>query len=351
MEDWFPIELKLQVFSLLDSDSLFSVSTVCKSWNEVSEDSCIWEIHFHKYFPYISPLLLPCLPHDYKQLFKQEHAFLKRARIKSCVRELRSKYMRPDLAGSRISNIINIKMALLGDEHTGKTSFLLRYVNQQFNPDYYLTTDEDMYTCLASLGGNRVNMLLCDVPGIKGDAYEDPTVKFPVSWDGVDVFLLFFSLGNKSSLYSLVNYWAPLARRIHGIDVPLVVCGTMIDIDSFEVTVEDIESALAALSIKSFLSSPSSSRSSSPLSLSSSPPSNQNSPRSSPSKLQVMPPYVEISAKTGANVESLVNRALESIHPSFFSHNYFHEGPTLDMYRSTRQLGYDYDDDSEDDEL
>jgi hypothetical protein len=244
MEDWIPTELKLIIFSLLgtplhthmlytdlfycdvycffivsdpktlDSESLFSVSAVCKSWNEVSDDSDLWAIHFRKHFPYISPYLLPCQPHlGFKQLFNQEHVFLKRARIKACARDARTKHINPDSNNnSRISNLINIKMSLLGDAQTGKTTFLLRYVNQQYNPDYYLTSDEDMYIssplsyyllarslysssspillpffdlnykCLASLGGRRINLLLCDVPGSKSTVSDDPTIRFPVSW-------------------------------------------------------------------------------------------------------------------------------------------------------------------------
>eukprot|EP00026_Physarum_polycephalum_P010898 Phypoly_transcript_11084.p1 GENE.Phypoly_transcript_11084~~Phypoly_transcript_11084.p1 ORF type:complete len:368 (+),score=48.87 Phypoly_transcript_11084:76-1179(+) len=312
MEDWLPIELKVIIFSMLDSESLFSVSTVCRAWHEVSEESDLWEIHFRAHFPYISHYLLPCQPHHFKQLFAQEHAFLKRARIKSCARDARTKHIQPDSnSNSRISNLINIKMSFLGDAQTGKTTFLLRYVNQQFTPEYYLTTDEDMYKCLASLGGRRVNLLLCDVPGSKSTFSNDPTVNFPVAWDGVDVFILCFSLASKATLDSLVNYWAPLARRIHGMDVPLILCGTMCDAPEFEVTRDDIEEALDALS------------------------------RYRPVT------YVEISSKTGANVEQLITLSLETISPTFFTHSRYYEGPSLDMFRSMRQLGYDYDDDDD----
>ena len=142
--------------------------------------------------------------------------------------------------------------------------FLLFHLNTTFlSTSLCRTTLIQNYMCLASLGGRRVNLLLCDVPGSKSTVSNDPTVRFPVSWyvllllfniilfyflssifylhldrlfvlfsysecrDGVDVFVLCFSLTSKDSLDSLVNYWAPLARRIHGVDVPLILCGTM----------------------------------------------------------------------------------------------------------------------------
>lgn len=49
--------------------------------------------------------------------------------------------------------------------------------------------------------------------------------------------------------------------------------------------------------------------------------------------------YVEISSKSGSNIEQLITLALESISPTFFTHSMYHEGPSLDMFRSLRQLG------------
>jgi len=227
--------------------------------------------------------------------------------------------MQPDTPGTSrgISNLINIKMTLLGDSFTGKTTFLLRYVNQQFNPDYFVTSDEDMYKCLASLGGRRVNLLLCDVPGRKSAFIDDPTILFPVSWDCVDAFILFFSLNEKATLANVVSYWAPLARRIHGMDVPIILCGSMSDSDEPQVLIVDVCDAIDQL-------------------------------------MQVHArhiPYFEISSKTGENVEQLITMALETISPAFFTHARYHDGPSLDMFRSVRQVGYDeYDDDSDDDE-
>ncbi len=49
-------------------------------------------------------------------------------------------------------------------------------------------------------------------------------------------------------------------------------------------------------------------------------------------------PCIEVSSKSGINVEQLITLALETISPTFFLHSQY-EGPTPDMFRSMRQIG------------
>ena len=58
-----------------------------------------------------------------------------------------------------------MKIMVLGDIGVGKTALIRRYVDGEYIPDYKISVDLDFKQKQLSLGEDRLNLQLWDVPG------------------------------------------------------------------------------------------------------------------------------------------------------------------------------------------
>ena len=60
---------------------------------------------------------------------------------------------------------LDMKIMVLGDIGVGKTALIRRYVDGEYIPDYKISVDLDFKQKQLSLGEDRLNLQLWDVPG------------------------------------------------------------------------------------------------------------------------------------------------------------------------------------------
>lgn len=117
----------------------------------------------------------------------------------------------------------SIKCMTVGDGAVGKTSLLMSYASDKF-PEDYVPTVFDNYNCTMVFEKKTISLGLWDTAG--QDDYERLR---PLAYPGTHVFLLCFSLMSRDSFNSVTTRWVPEIRS-HLPDVPVVLCGNMLDL-------------------------------------------------------------------------------------------------------------------------
>nr|BAN42429.1 RAC GTPase, putative [Entamoeba invadens] len=125
------------------------------------------------------------------------------------------------------NNKINkvIKIGLVGDGAVGKTTFLLSYTAQSFLTEY-TPTIFDNFCQIESVGNDVFNVSLWDTAG--QDEYSTYRAGC-YSNCSFDVFLLCFSVVQRSSFKNIKNKWI-LELKKNAPSVPVIVVGTQTDL-------------------------------------------------------------------------------------------------------------------------
>ena len=96
-----------------------------------------------------------------------------------------------------------IKSVVVGDGAVGKTCLLICYTTDKYD-DSYIPTIFDTYQCNILVDNKPVSLGLWDTAG-----QEDYDRLRPLSYPKTDVFLVCFSLVNKTTLNSVRHKWIP----------------------------------------------------------------------------------------------------------------------------------------------
>ena len=122
-------------------------------------------------------------------------------------------------------NEMEIKLVVVGDGAVGKTCMLYRYSKDEFPTDY-IPTVFDTYSVDLVVDMKSVRLNLWDTAG-----QEDYERLRPLSYPGTDVFLLCFSLVNKTSLSNVEIQWVPELRSKGGWKgAPIILVGMKKDL-------------------------------------------------------------------------------------------------------------------------
>eukprot|EP01123_Difflugia_compressa_P007747 TRINITY_DN213_c0_g7_i1.p1 TRINITY_DN213_c0_g7~~TRINITY_DN213_c0_g7_i1.p1 ORF type:complete len:200 (-),score=31.44 TRINITY_DN213_c0_g7_i1:114-713(-) len=97
----------------------------------------------------------------------------------------------------------NVKIVTVGDGACGKTSLLFAYVHNTFNADYVPTVFDNL-TTYARVDDVTVSVSLWDTAG-----QEDYDRLRPLSYPETDLFLLCYSIFNRTSFDNLKAKWYP----------------------------------------------------------------------------------------------------------------------------------------------
>uniref|UniRef100_A0AC34QYM8 Uncharacterized protein n=1 Tax=Panagrolaimus sp. JU765 TaxID=591449 RepID=A0AC34QYM8_9BILA len=118
----------------------------------------------------------------------------------------------------------NIKLVVVGDAFIGKTSLLLAYSEKRFVGSYE-TTIFDNWAVTVTVDQNRYTLNLFDTAG-----QEEYAHLRCLGYPHTDVFLLCFSLVDRTSLENCQCLWMPEIRKYVGDDIPVLLVGTKQDL-------------------------------------------------------------------------------------------------------------------------
>jgi small GTP-binding protein len=114
------------------------------------------------------------------------------------------------------------KVVIVGDGAVGKTCFVVAFTYNVF-PQDYVPTVFDNYSAVIEFEGRQFNLALWDTAG-----QTDFEKLRPMSYEGADIFLLFFSIINPTSYDNVKDKWIQEIRQYNP-NIPVILVGTKAD--------------------------------------------------------------------------------------------------------------------------
>lgn len=163
---------------------------------------------------------------------------------------------------------------MLGDASVGKTSLTIRYISGFFQEDLKLTIGVDFYSKTTAFKDNKVKMQIWDFGG-------EERFRFLLSQycKGANGAFFLYDITNQVSLDHLPD-WTQIIRENAG-DIPIMLIGSKVDLNEFRAVLRD-DGILAARKYN-------------------------------------LASFVELSSKTGENVEKAFNVMTEILFEKFSS--------------------------------
>eukprot|EP00924_Labyrinthula_sp_SR-Ha-C_P003324 snap_masked-scaffold_15-processed-gene-6.0-mRNA-1 protein AED:0.08 eAED:0.16 QI:0/-1/0/1/-1/1/1/0/197 len=119
---------------------------------------------------------------------------------------------------------VNLKLCIIGDGGTGKTSLLMVYSYKEF-PHKYTPTVVDTYEVQMSLSdGRKMKLSVYDTAG-----QEDFKGIRALAYSQVDVVMVCYDCSNSTSFNNVKTLWVQESRN-HNKEAPLVLVGTKKDL-------------------------------------------------------------------------------------------------------------------------
>jgi len=160
------------------------------------------------------------------------------------------------------------KIMMLGDASVGKTSLTIRYISGFFLEDLKLTIGVDFYSKTTNFKGKKVKLQIWDFGG-------EERFRFLLSQycKGANAAFFLYDITNSITIDHLPD-WTQIIRE-HAGDIPIMLVGSKLDLEEFRAVPRN-EGILAA-------------------------------------KKYNLSSFVELSSKTGQNVEEAFNLMTESL--------------------------------------
>jgi len=115
-----------------------------------------------------------------------------------------------------------VKVVVSGDGGVGKTSFLNRLINNEFNEKNELTRGVDFFSKIIQVNGTQFNFILWDFGGQR--QFSEIVEKFV---DGSIAALILFDLSRISTLETVAK-WINKLKKLG--DIPILIIGTKNDL-------------------------------------------------------------------------------------------------------------------------
>jgi len=166
------------------------------------------------------------------------------------------------------------KIMMLGDASVGKTSLTMRYISGYFMEDLKLTIGVDFYSKTTSFKDKKVKLQIWDFGG-------EERFRFLLSQysKGANGAFFLFDITNQTSLDHLPD-WTQVIRE-HAGEIPIMLIGSKVDLHEFRAVLRE-DGILAA-------------------------------------KKYSLASFVELSSKTGENVEKAFNVMTEILFEKYSS--------------------------------
>ena len=118
------------------------------------------------------------------------------------------------------------KTVLLGEGRVGKTSILLRYINNTFSEKQSSTFQASYQEKILNIGNNSVSLAIWDTAG-----QERFHALAPIYYRDSNAAILVFDITDKTS-FQKVQHWVEELRKIVGKDIVLIIAANKIDLEN-----------------------------------------------------------------------------------------------------------------------
>lgn len=117
------------------------------------------------------------------------------------------------------------KTVLLGDQGTGKTSLILRYIKNKFIGDYITTLGVDFLTKDITIDDFNVKLVIWDIGGQK-----EWEKKLPLFLKGTSGAIIVSDITRPTTVEA-IDRWRNHVKKIAGDDTPFVIVGNKNDLE------------------------------------------------------------------------------------------------------------------------
>ncbi|CAK1554940.1 unnamed protein product [Leptosia nina] len=119
----------------------------------------------------------------------------------------------------------NFKVVLLGEGCVGKTSILLRYIEDKFNEKHLSTLQATFLNKKLNINGKRINLSIWDTAG-----QERFHALGPIYYRNSNGAILVYDITDQYSFVKVKN-WVKELKKMLGSDIVLAIAGNKIDLD------------------------------------------------------------------------------------------------------------------------
>ncbi|PZC79993.1 ras-related protein Rab-21 [Helicoverpa armigera] len=119
----------------------------------------------------------------------------------------------------------NFKVVLLGEGCVGKTSLLLRYIEDKFNDKHLTTLQATFLNKRLNINGKRVNLSIWDTAG-----QEKFHALGPIYYRNSNGAILVYDITDEDS-FGKVKNWVKELKKMLGSDIVLTIAGNKIDLE------------------------------------------------------------------------------------------------------------------------
>ncbi|KAJ9574761.1 hypothetical protein L9F63_008075 [Diploptera punctata] len=145
------------------------------------------------------------------------------------------------------SGIYNFKVVLLGEGCVGKTSVVLRYVEDKFNDKHISTLQASFLNKKINIGGKRVNLSIWDTAG-----QERFHALGPIYYRMSNGAILVYDITDEDSFQKVKN-WVKELKKMLGSEICLIIAGNKIDLEKQRnVSIQDAEEYAKSVGARHF---------------------------------------------------------------------------------------------------
>ncbi|XP_055711258.1 ras-related protein Rab-21 [Phlebotomus papatasi] len=121
-------------------------------------------------------------------------------------------------------SVYNFKIVLLGEGCVGKTSLVLRYVEDKFNPKHISTLQASFLNKKINVNGRRINLSIWDTAG-----QERFHALGPIYYRSSNGAILVYDITDEDSFQKVKN-WVKELKKMLGTDIVLAIAGNKTDL-------------------------------------------------------------------------------------------------------------------------
>nr|AFZ78867.1 Ras-related protein [Coptotermes formosanus] len=139
----------------------------------------------------------------------------------------------------------SIKLILIGDSSVGKTSLIMRYIDDKFSPNNLSTIGVDFKTKYLEIDGHQVKVQVWDTAG--QEQFRAITRAYYRNSNGI---LIVFDLTNRET-FNQVKVWLQSIHDVSVDAVDVILCGNKVDLER-AVSREEVEEFASLSSVPYF---------------------------------------------------------------------------------------------------